>query len=110
MSAPAVHTMLCRLGDTAMNRLIDMVERALNHLEAGPFVQVKILAPTVFPAAFPTFQRVYHGLGYIPTGYFAVKNVSFTVVSEDTVKEVADPSNFIRLGVNAPCTLTLAIF
>lgn len=99
-------TNLPRVGDDANQKLTNAIEASLNALEAGVLANAVVLPPITFGAGS---QRIFHGLGYTPKGYFVVKSSAFILVIDGPV-ETSDPQHFFWLGCSTPTTLTLAVF
>ena len=110
MSSPVAHTTLPRIGDGNMNKLIDLIERALNRLEAMPLNNAKLIKGVVFTAAYPASTRVFHGLGYKPSGYFAVNSFNAFEILTEFPAETADPSNYINLAYGSAGTVDVVVF
>ena len=108
VSQAVAHTTLPRLGDGNMNKLIDLIERALNRLEAMPLNNAKLLAPTTFTTPFAS-QRVFHGLGYPMTGFAVVNTTTLAQISVSTTADV-DPNNYVLMGSSVAATVTLVVF
>lgn len=93
-----------------MNKLIDAIERALNHLEAIPTNNAKIIQGVVFTAAYPTSTRVFHGLGYKASGYFVVNTFNAFGLLTEFPAETVDPSNYINLAYGSAATVDIVVF
>ena len=102
--------MLPRIGDGQMNKLIDIIERALNRLEAMPINNAKLIKGVVFTAAYPTSTRVFHGLGYRPSGYFAVNTFNAFPNMTEFPRETTDPANYINLAYSAAAVVDIVVF
>jgi hypothetical protein len=100
--------MLPRLGDGNMNKLIDLIERALNRLEAMQLNNFKILSPTTFVTPFAN-QRVFHGLGYPMTGFFVIDTTTLAQIARSTTADV-DPNNYALMGSSVAATVTILVF
>lgn len=103
-------TNLPRIGDALLQRLIMLVERALNALEAAP-AATAVLVSNVTIGALDT--RVYHGLGQKITGYILVRSPSGLNVSDGVAAETLDPAHYVSLrlsGVFVPTVVSLLVF
>lgn len=101
-----MNTVLPRVGDAQMQRLIDMLEKAINALEAASLNQ----AVTVTQAIGFTDTRVYHGMGRVPIGYIGIRSDTPTTLYDGVVAETIDPANYISLRCSTAATVTILIF
>lgn len=110
MSSKSVNLPRISSGDDAeLNRLVNLLEVALNGLQESPLAGAQILAP-VSIALFPAQTRVYHGLGQRIKGWFVVNSTSLTSYSAGAVPESIDPTNFFTLSADNANITTLAVF
>jgi hypothetical protein len=101
------NTALPRVGDAQLQRLIGILEDALNAIEAAPLAGVTLLPPVPVDSID---TRVYHGLGRPARGYWVVGNPAGTFVFDGRIAEIVDPFNYFTLRATVPGTVSLAVF
>lgn len=91
------NTALPLVGDADLQRLTQLIEDALNALEAKP-----LNGGVIITQAFTTADnRVYHGLGRPAQGYLIVRKSFAVDIFEGAVPETVDPGNYVTLRASA---------
>jgi hypothetical protein len=104
------NTALPRYGDKKIDDLVNRLEIAINALEAHPLANLRIISVT-FPAPVPATVRVYHGLGYRPSGYFVVNTQNaYPLLTEAPPANEPDPGNYITFGYSTASTVLIAVY
>lgn len=99
------NTALPRIGDAQMQRLIDIIETALNELEGSPFAGAVVVTQAIGTGD----TRVYHGLGRVPKYFWVVRASADVRVFDGAVPETTDSANYITLRASSAQTVTLAV-
>lgn len=100
------NTALPRVGDAQLQRLIGIVETALNALESSPFAGAVLIRQAIGV----TDTRVYTGLGHAVSGYFLVRATADVRVFDGAVPEAIDAANYVSLRASSAQTVTLAVY
>lgn len=102
-----INLTLPRTGTTAIDRVLELVERGFRAVDAFVFSPAVLVGPV---SILTTDTRVHHGLGGRPKGYVLVKAPADVRIFDGATPETTDPANYISLRASSAQTVTLVVF